>query len=762
MSPQIDFDLIHYLVSIPVHKFDPVTILTASHTWSWVLSARPAAESKLMTELTLAWSWTIQNRKGLFSPLLTSKHPFLQKTEMSAFDRNLITAELHTAKQLFQPHLILMRLISSRYQAFQSRDPAMALTMARLLDNTTRGEGLMSTHPLSREVRFLIVHFGLRVLQGGTLDVFLEYQLRRGLYRIAFGWFGGLPSWSFGSNRLQVLAELRLMKEVLALLNQDQMAATESLTSFPSDPLYVRLGGHLSVAQVIQSIAEQRQVLILLVENEVARYSVWSNPLNTAGRGSDYVGPATSKMTEAGWVSAVRIAWKAYPAAVVQMVQRLQVPVVATEAGRLVRAEPWKVVDCSTALPLFTENSLQSALKEHADMSYLLYWAPVSPVEAVELFQPKYGNNSLLLQYAMKTLKHHPVDLTFFYVPQIVQALRSDPYGYVEQFVFEQSKISQLFCHQIIWNMRANSYKDDDATIEDSLKPTLDRMVDSIVNHLSGQAQEFYEREFSFFNEVTDISGKLKPYIKKSKAEKKAKIDEEMAKIKVDQGVYLPSNPDGVVVDLARKSGRPLQSHAKAPFMATFKVRRDVARPGAALDENGKIPTMPVDVWQSAIFKVGDDCRQDVLALQIIAMFKNIFTNAGLDLYLNPYRVTATGPGTGVIDVVPNATSRDEMGRAQVNDLYAWFLSTFGNPDSISFQKARVNFIQSMAGYSLATYIAQVRDRHNGNIMIDGEGHLVHIDFGFLFDIGYVGSSRSLFISLGHACSECLTDTLSV
>ena len=36
-----------------------------------------------------------------------------------------------------------------------------------------------------------------------------------------------------------------------------------------------------------------------------------------------------------------------------------------------------------------------------------------------------------------------------------------------------------------------------------------------------------------------------------------------MAKIRVSVGVYLPSNPDGVVVDLDRKSGRPLQSHAK-------------------------------------------------------------------------------------------------------------------------------------------------------------------------------------------------------
>lgn len=83
----------------------------------------------------------------------------------------------------------------------------------------------------------------------------------------------------------------------------------------------------------------------------------------------------------------------------------------------------------------------------------------------MSFFLPVYKNHPLLIQYAMRALESHSVDVTFFYVPQIVQTVRYDVLGYAERYILETATFSQLFAHQIIWNMKANSYKDDDGQV---------------------------------------------------------------------------------------------------------------------------------------------------------------------------------------------------------------------------------------------------------------------------------------------------------
>ena len=653
--------------------------------------------------------------------------PFYLKEEFTPSDKPSLMKMQQAALNLLAPHLRLLQFLASHFNASRLGSPHSQAIFNDLIMTTLEGIKHSTGHPLAREVHFQIILFGLNVFRFCTgLDQAARWRMKDAILSAGLAWFSHQSRWSFGGNRLQIKAEVRLMADVHAALH-----AVSSTFSRPNGSL--------------QNLTPKQELLILLLENEQMRLVVWLYPLDH-GRRYFFSSGSGSIPPDATLCDLLKVAWAEQPSLAIQMTSRFASARLANDVRTLLLRCPDSAIGEPDALQILIGSSLPSDIS--FQLKYLLYWAPVNPITAVTYFLPEFNNHPFIVQYAMRALESHSVDVTFFYVPQVVQTLRYDIFGYVQRYILETAKFSQLFAHQIIWNMNANAFKDEDSSIEDSLKPTLDIVKDRMVNSFSGTDKGFYEREFSFFNEITGISGKLRPFIKRSKPEKKQKIEEELRKITLEVGVYLPCNPDGTVIGIDRKSGKPLQSHAKAPYMATFRVKKnkgDMEGTDEMLEqtnqnvEHGKNKQITqentYEIWQSAIFKVGDDCRQDVLALQMIAAFRGIFNDVGLDVYVYPNRVTATAPGCGVIEVLPNSISRDMLGREAVNGLYDYFVSKYGAENSIRFQEARNNFVKSMAAYSVISYLLQFKDRHNGNIMVDDAGHILHIDFGFCFDI---------------------------
>lgn len=140
------------------------------------------------------------------------------------------------------------------------------------------------------------------------------------------------------------------------------------------------------------------------------------------------------------------------------------------------------------------------------------------------------------------------------------------------------------------------------------------------------------------------------------------------------------------------------------------------------------------------IVKANDDLRQENLAMQLMKRLLQIFDAAGLksSLYLRPYEIFITSSNSGMIEFIPDTISIDSLKKRfpkkTGTQTTTWTLRTFYQKYfNVDFEEAQKNFVESLAGYSLYNYLFNVKDRHNANIMIDSSGHIVHIDYGFMF-----------------------------
>jgi phosphatidylinositol kinase/protein kinase (PI-3 family) len=100
--------------------------------------------------------------------------------------------------------------------------------------------------------------------------------------------------------------------------------------------------------------------------------------------------------------------------------------------------------------------------------------------------------------------------------------------------------------------------------------------------------------------------------------------------------LYHPLNPEVTVVGMD-PNGTTIFKSATQPMAVTFRTTKNTL--------------------YRAIFKIGDDLRQDQLVIQLIQLMDKLLKKNGFDLKLTPYRVLACSTTAGFVECVTPSTS---------------------------------------------------------------------------------------------------------
>ena len=139
--------------------------------------------------------------------------------------------------------------------------------------------------------------------------------------------------------------------------------------------------------------------------------------------------------------------------------------------------------------------------------------------------------------------------------------------------------------------------------------------------------------------------------------------------------------------------------------------------PSERIQSMSRLATIRTEpAFTKIIAKSNDDLRQEVFTMQLLQFLKDVWTAAKLPLFIYTYRILSTSKDTGLLEVIDNADSFDGVKKdLQGARFIEWYRNAF--PEKADYDAAARRYAESIAGYSIATYLLGIHDRHNGNIV---------------------------------------------
>ncbi|KAB1272737.1 Phosphatidylinositol 4-phosphate 3-kinase C2 domain-containing subunit alpha, partial [Camelus dromedarius] len=354
--------------------------------------------------------------------------------------------------------------------------------------------------------------------------------------------------------------------------------------------------------------------------------------------------------------------------------------------------------------------------------SLLQQWPPLHPLTALELLDSKFADQevrSLAVTWMEAISDDELTDL----LPQFVQArvLRCIAFGFTAlkyeiylnsslvRFLLSRALGNIQIAHSLYWLLK-------DALHDAQFGARYEHVLGALLSVGGRGLREELLKQTKLVQLLGGVAEKVRQANGSARQVVLQRSMERIQSFFLRNKCRLPLNPSLVAKELNIKSCSFFSSNA-VPLKVTM-VNAD-----------------PMGEEINVMFKVGEDLRQDMLALQMIKIMDKIWLKEGLDLRMVIFKCLSTGRDRGMVELVP---ASDTLRKIQVEygvtgsfkdkPLAEWLRKY--NPSEEEYEKASENFIYSCAGCCVATYVLGICDRHNDNIMLRSTGHMFHIDFG--------------------------------
>uniref|UniRef100_A0A8C1JCT4 Phosphatidylinositol-4-phosphate 3-kinase, catalytic subunit type 2 alpha n=1 Tax=Cyprinus carpio TaxID=7962 RepID=A0A8C1JCT4_CYPCA len=356
--------------------------------------------------------------------------------------------------------------------------------------------------------------------------------------------------------------------------------------------------------------------------------------------------------------------------------------------------------------------------------SLLHHWPPLSPVSALELLDSKFADTEVR-KVAVSWIESSSDDELADYLPQLVQV-------HTHTHTHNQTRLCMylFFYKQLVIVLSVAFYWLLRDTVQD---PAFSQRYDRILGALLCLCGTGLRAEFEKQTRLVQLLGALAEKVRQaSSSTRQVVLLEGLERVQSffqKNSCRLPISPSLVAKELNIKACSFFNSNA-VPLKIAL-VNAD-----------------PLGDEINVMFKVGEDLRQDMLALQMIRIMDRIWLQEGLDLRIVNFKCISTGKDKGMVELVPSSETLRKIqveygvtGSFKDKPLAEWLRKY--NPAEDEYEKASENFIYTCAGCCVATYVLGICDRHNDNIMLRSTGHMFHIDFGkFLGHAQMIGSFK--------------------